>query len=146
MVNNNLIQILKSIGLFLYGLPLEDPYSYTSNKVKSVCISSVERPTLNIDTIRLRVFSLLFTCDDTIWLFELLYNSITTWDGVHKVFLDKYFPLSKKLNLKDKLYKFIALHGESVRSFWDRFIGFMKSVPNPHIDDDSLNEYFRERC
>jgi len=58
------------------------------------------------------------------------------------VFMAKYFPLSKKLNHKDKLNKFVALLGESVSSSWDRFTAFIRSVMNYHIDAESLKEYF----
>ena len=36
----------------------------------------------------------------------------------------------------------MALQGESVSSSWDRFTSFSRSVPNHHIDDESLKEYF----
>uniref|UniRef100_M1DDB4 Integrase core domain containing protein n=1 Tax=Solanum tuberosum TaxID=4113 RepID=M1DDB4_SOLTU len=58
----------------------------------------------------------------------------------------RVFPLSltvsKKLNHKDKVNNFVALPGESVTSSWDRFTGFIRGVPNHHIDDESLKEYF----
>ena len=37
---------------------------------------------------------------------------------------------------------FVALPGESFSSSWDRFTSFLRSVPNHHIDDESLKEYF----
>ena len=36
----------------------------------------------------------------------------------------------------------MALPGESVSSSWDRFTLFLRSVPNHHINDKSLKEYF----
>jgi len=56
--------------------------------------------------------------------------------------MERHFPVSKKLNLKDKLNNFKALLGESISSSWDRFTGFMRIVPNHRIDDESLKEYF----
>ena len=50
--------------------------------------------------------------------------------------------MSKKLNHKDRVNNFVALPGELVSSFWDRFTLFFRSVPNHHIDNDSLKEYF----
>ena len=58
------------------------------------------------------------------------------------VLLVKYYPVSKKLNHKDKVKNFVSLPGESVSSSWDRFTAFVRSVPNNHIDDESLKEYF----
>ena len=36
----------------------------------------------------------------------------------------------------------MALPGESVSSYWDRFTSFFRRVPNHRIDDESLKEYF----
>ncbi|KAK4713556.1 hypothetical protein R3W88_019463 [Solanum pinnatisectum] len=54
----------------------------------------------------------------------------------------KYFPLSMKFNHKDKLNNFVALPGESVSSSWDRFTGFIRSVPNHRIHDELLKKSF----
>ena len=45
--------------------------------------------------------------------------------------------MSKNLNHKDKMNNFVALPGESVSSFLDRFTAFVRSVPYHHIDDES---------
>ena len=37
---------------------------------------------------------------------------------------------------------FVALPGKSISSSWDRFTSFLRSVPNHHINDESLKEYF----
>ena len=37
---------------------------------------------------------------------------------------------------------FVSYPGELVSSSWDRFASFQRSVPNCHIDDESLKEYF----
>ena len=50
--------------------------------------------------------------------------------------------MSKKLNQKDKLNTFVALPEESMSSSCDMFTIFINSVPNHHIDDESLKEYF----
>ena len=50
--------------------------------------------------------------------------------------------MSKKLNYKDKVNNFLALREESVSSFWEKFIAFMRSVRNHHINDELLKEYF----
>ncbi|TMW98728.1 hypothetical protein EJD97_003563, partial [Solanum chilense] len=50
--------------------------------------------------------------------------------------------VSKNLNLKDRVNNFVAFPGESVSNSWDRFTSFVRSVPNNHIDDESLKENF----
>ena len=107
-----------------------------------MCKSFVGRPDLDYDVIGIRVFPLSLTEEATIWLTKLPYNSIFTWNQLRDVFLARYYPVSKKLNLKDRVNNFVVLLGESVSSSWDRFTSFLRSVPNHHVDDESLKEYF----
>ena len=58
------------------------------------------------------------------------------------VFLACYYLVSKKLNHKDRVNNFWALQGESVSSSWDRFISFLRNVPNYRINNESFKEYF----
>ena len=81
-------------------------------KERAVCKSYVGRTELDLDVIGLRVF------------------------------LARYYPVSKKLHHKDWVKNFVALPRESVSSSLDRFTLFLRSVPNHRIDDESLKEYF----
>ncbi|WMV33483.1 hypothetical protein MTR67_026868 [Solanum verrucosum] len=71
-----------------------------------------------------------------------LRSSPTDREWTYEVFKVKYYPVSKKLNHKDRVNNFVALPRESVSSSWDRFTAFVRSVPNHRIDDESLKEYF----
>ena len=97
---------------------------------------------LNLDVIGLRVFSLSLMGVAAIWFTELPYNLIFTWNQLRDVFLARYYPVSKKLNYKDRVNNFVALPGESVSSSSDIFNSFLRSVPNHRIDDKSLKKYF----
>ncbi|XP_049369487.1 uncharacterized protein LOC125834381 [Solanum verrucosum] len=140
VVTSNLMQMLTTRGLFS-GLASEDLHAHMA-KWKIVCKSYMGRPKLDMDFIGLRVFPMSLTRDVVVWFSEHIFNSIQTWDQLHKVFIAKYFPVSKKLNRKDKLNNFVALPGESVSSSWDRLSAFIRSVLNHRIDDESLKEYF----
>ena len=85
---------------------------------------------MDLDVIGLRVFPLSLTEEAPIWFTELPYNSIFTWNNLRDVFLARYYPVSKKLNNKDKVNNFVALPGESVSSFG---IGFLHSCEVAHI-------------
>ena len=107
-----------------------------------MCKSCVQRPDLDLDVIGLRVFPLSLMGESAIWLTELPYNLILTWNQLRDIFLARYYPVCKKLNNKDRVNNFVALPGESVSSSWDRFTSYFRSVPNHRIDDESLKEYF----
>ena len=85
-------------------------------KVWAVCKSCVGRPDLDLDVIGLRVFPLSLMGEAAIWLTELLYNSIFTWNQLRDVFLARFYLVSKKLNHKDRVNNFVDLPGESVKS------------------------------
>ena len=85
---------------------------------------------MDLYVIGLRVFSLSLTGEASIWFTDLPYNSIFTWNQLRDVFLALYYPVSKKLNHKDRVNNFVALLGESVSSSWDRFTSFLRSFPN----------------
>ena len=97
---------------------------------------------MDLDVIGLRVFPLLLTGEVVIWFTKLPYNSIFTWNQLRDVFLAHHYPVSKKLNHKDRVNNFMALQGESVSSSWDKLTSFFRSVPNHRIDDESLKKYF----
>ena len=117
------MQMLIARGLLL-GLPSEDV------KVRAVCKSCVGKPNWNMDVIVLRVFPLSLTGEDTIWFTKFPFNSIFTCNQLMDAFLARYYPVSKKLNNKDKVNNFVALPGESVSSFG---IGFLHSCEVAHI-------------
>ncbi|KAH0678939.1 hypothetical protein KY284_020024 [Solanum tuberosum] len=105
------MQMITTRGLFL-EFPSEDPHAHIA-KIRVVCKSCVGRPNLDMDVIGLRVFPLSLTGDAAIWFTELPYNSICTRNQLRDVFLARYYPVSKKLNHKDRVNNFMALPGES---------------------------------
>ena len=95
-----------------------------------------------MDVIGLRVFPLSLTGEADIWFSELPYNSIFTWNQLRDAFSARYYPVSKKLNHKNRVNNFVTLLGELINSYWDRYTSFLRSVQNHHIGDASQKEYF----
>ena len=116
VVTSSLMQILTARALFS-GLPSEDPHAHIA-KVSVVCKSCVGRLDLDLDVIGLKVFPFSLTGETAIWFTKLPYNSIFTWNQLRVVFLARYYPVSKKLNHKDRVNNFVALPRESVSSSW----------------------------
>ena len=81
-----------------------------------MCKSCVGRPDFDLDVIGLRVFPLSLTREATMWFTKLPYNSIFTWNPLRDVIFERYYPVCKKLNNKDRVNNFVALPGESVSS------------------------------
>ena len=64
-----------------------------------------------MDVIGLRVFPLLLMGEAVIWFTEFSYNLIYTWEQLMDVILERYYPVSKKINQKDRVKNFVALPG-----------------------------------
>ena len=62
---------------------------------------------MDLDVIGLRVFPPSLMGEAAIWFTELPYNSIFTWNQLRDVFLARYYPVSKKLNHKDRVNNFV---------------------------------------
>ena len=116
------MQMLIARGLFS-GLHFEDPHAHI-DKVREVCKSCVGRPDMDLDVVGLRVFPLSLMREADIWFIKLSYNSILSWNQLRDVYLARYYPVSKKLNNKDRVKNFVAIPGESISSSWDRFTSF----------------------
>ena len=61
---------------------------------------------MDLDVMGLGVFPLSLTGEAAMWFTELPYNSIFTWNQLRDVFLSCYYPVSKKLNHKDRVNNF----------------------------------------
>ncbi|MCF7184085.1 retrotransposon gag domain-containing protein, partial [Corynebacterium parakroppenstedtii] len=139
-VSSELLQMLQNRGLFT-GLPSEDPHHHLQNVV-FVCKSVMGTQNLSLDVVGLRVFPLSLTSNTAVWLFELPPGTITSWAELQRVFLERYFPRSKKLKLKDQINNFEQLPGDSISTTWEQFTKCLRSIPNHKIVDDALVEIF----
>lgn len=95
-----------------------------------------------MNVIKLRVLPLSLMGEASIWFIKFPYNSIYTWDQLRDVFLSWYYPVSSKLDHKDRVNNFAALPRDSVSSSWDRSTAYVRGVPNHRIDDESFKVYF----
>jgi len=73
------------------------------------------------DAIRLRLFPFSLKDKAKYWLLNLNANSFTTWDGLSKAFLCKYFPPGKTAKLWNDITSFSQMEVESLYEPWEQF-------------------------
>ncbi|XP_019260355.1 PREDICTED: uncharacterized protein LOC109238374 [Nicotiana attenuata] len=94
------------------------------------------------DSLRLRVFKYSLAGDARRWLQNLPPNSIRSWPELVRAFLAKWFPQSKKSELRDKIFFFKQQPGEHLHEAWDRFKLYLVRSPNHGFPDSILLEKF----
>ncbi|XP_059309981.1 uncharacterized protein LOC132061132 [Lycium ferocissimum] len=57
-------------------------------------------------------------------------NSIATWEEIVKVFLRKWYPPSKRAEIRDQIYEFKQRHGEQLFKAWERYKEYLDRSPN----------------
>nr|GEU96570.1 MAK10-like protein [Tanacetum cinerariifolium] len=61
-------------------------------------------------------------------------RSITTWEDLTTRFLAQFFPLGRKVKLRNDILMFQQHHGESLSEAWTRFKDLLQKVPHHGID------------
>ncbi|KAF7802789.1 uncharacterized protein G2W53_041900 [Senna tora] len=124
------------------GLMNEDPYQHL--KVFHVVCSSMKPERVTEDQIKLRAFP--FSLDDATkeWLFYLPAGSVTTWEGMMRLFLDRYFPSSRVINVRRDICGIKQKVTETLFEYWERFKKLCASCPQHDIPEQSLLHYFYE--
>ncbi|KAH9741368.1 Endonuclease [Citrus sinensis] len=95
-----------------HGFAGEDPHKHL--KEFHVVCSSMRPQGVTEEQIKLRAFP--FSVDGLAkdWLYYLPPGSITTWNGLKKQFLEKYFPASRAANIRKDICGIRQLPGETL--------------------------------
>ena len=93
----------------------EDPNKHL--KEFHVVCSSTKSTGISEDQVKLRAF--LFSLADSAkeWLYYLPSGTVTTWNEMKKLFLEKYFPASKAANIRKEICGIRQLNGESLYEY-----------------------------
>ncbi|KAM2151482.1 hypothetical protein ACFX1R_045923 [Malus domestica] len=137
---------LKSILLHhipkFHGLSMEDPNKHLK-EFEVVCSSMTP---VNVDGSILKMkafpFSLLEKAKD--WLYELAPRTVTSWENIKRVFLDKLFPTSQVILLRKRISGIQQNLGESFPTYYERFKTLVASCPQHQMEDELLLQYFYE--
>ncbi|KAF7832925.1 DNA-directed DNA polymerase [Senna tora] len=109
---------------------------------------SIATPTLQVPLelksglIHLVPFSLDVAAKE--WLFYLPARSITSWEGMMRIFLDRYFPSSRVINVRRDICGIKQKVTETLFEYWERFKKLCASCPQHDIPEQSPLHYFYE--
>ncbi|XP_020209423.1 uncharacterized protein LOC109794384 [Cajanus cajan] len=78
------------------------------------------------------------------WLYYLAPRSITSWDVLKRMFLEKFFPASRTTAIRKDISGIRQLGGESLYEYWERFKKLCASCPHHQISEQLLLQYFYE--
>ncbi|XP_025983785.1 uncharacterized protein, partial [Glycine max] len=125
-----------------HGLAGEDPHKHL--KEFHIVCSTMKPPDVQEDHIFLKAFphSLEGVAKD--WLYYLAPRSITSWDDLKRVFLEKFFPASRTTTIRKDNSGIRQLSGESLYEYWERFKKLCASCPHHQISEQLLLQYFYE--
>ncbi|KAM1818556.1 hypothetical protein ACFX11_000340 [Malus domestica] len=124
------------------GLSMEDPNKHLK-EFEVVCSSMTP---INVDGNILMMkafpFSLVEKAKD--WLYELALGTVTSWESMKKVFLEKFFPTLRVILLRKKISDIQQSQGESFPAYYERFKALVASCPQHQMKEELLLQYFYE--
>ena len=125
-----------------HGLAGEDPHKHL--KEFHIVCSTMRPQNVQEDHIFLKAFP--FSLEDLAkdWLYYLTPGSVTSWDDLKKLFLEKFFPASRTTAIRKDISGIRQLAGESLYEYWERFKRLCASCPHHQIFEQILLQYFYE--
>lgn len=131
-LKSGLIHLLPSF----HGLAGEDPHKHL--KEFHVVCTSMKPTGVTEEQIKLRAFPFSLKDSSKDWLYYLPSGSITTWEEIKRLFLEKYFPASRAANIRKSICGVRQNNGESLHEYWECFKRLCASFPHHRISDQLL--------
>ena len=125
-----------------HGFAGEDPNKHL--KEFHVVCSSMRPTGVTEEQINLRAFPFSLANLAKDWLYYLPSKTNTTWNGIKKAFLERYFPKSKAANIRKEICGIRRYNGETLYEYWERFKKLCASCPHHQISEQLLIQYFYE--
>ncbi|XP_045802734.1 uncharacterized protein LOC123896385 [Trifolium pratense] len=125
-----------------HGLAGEDPHKHLK-EFQVVCSTPLRPEGITEDHIKLRAFPFSLQGAAKDWLYYLEPNSVSTWNDLKKVFLERYFPASRAASIRKEICG-IGQGNESLAEYWERFKHLVSSCPQHQITEQLLIQYFYE--
>nr|KYP42920.1 hypothetical protein KK1_035669 [Cajanus cajan] len=125
-----------------HGHAGEDPHK--NLKEFHIVCSTMKPPDVQEDHIYLKAFPHLLEGFAKDWLYYLAPRSITSWDDLKRMFLEKFFPASRTTAIRKDISGIRQLGRESLYEYWERFKKLCASCPHHQISEQLLLQYFYE--
>ena len=125
-----------------HGLAGEDPHKHL--KEFHVVCTSMKPTGVSEEQIKMRAFPFSLKDSAKDWLYYLPSGSVTTWNEMKRLFLEKYFPASRAANIRKEICGVKQHNGESLYEYWERFKKLCASCPHHQISEQLLIQYFYE--
>ncbi|XP_068636081.1 uncharacterized protein [Aristolochia californica] len=124
-----------------HGLAGEDPHKHLK-EFHVVCTSMIPME-ITEEQIKLRAFPFSLKDSAKDWLYYLPFGSITTWNEMKRLFLEKYFPVSRADNIRKEICG-VRQHKESPYTNIGNVSRICASCPHHQISEQLLIQYFYE--
>ena len=82
------------------------------------------------DAIRLQLFPFSLNSKAKAWLTSLPLGTITTWKGLVRSFLTKYFSPVKSAKMRNDITNFFQQDQESLYEAWERYKDLIRKCPH----------------
>nr|GEX03821.1 reverse transcriptase domain-containing protein [Tanacetum cinerariifolium] len=117
-LKNDMIQQVQNSSQF-HGLPGDDANKHLDKFLHVT--QSIKVNGVTDDALRLYLFPHSLTHHATAWFDHLPKNSITTFEQMAKIFVEKYFPPSIVTKLRNEITNFYQRPDESLFEAWERY-------------------------
>nr|GEU96632.1 hypothetical protein [Tanacetum cinerariifolium]GEV08251.1 hypothetical protein [Tanacetum cinerariifolium] len=125
-LKHGLINLVQNKQFFRHDK--EEPHAHIHyfNKITS----TMRVPNIPSSSIKLMLFHFSLEGAAQIWLEKEPPRSILTWDDLVSKFINKFFPPSKMINLRNEITRFQQRFDESFNEAWDRFNDLLRACPH----------------
>ncbi|XP_050117663.1 uncharacterized protein LOC126595398 [Malus sylvestris] len=125
-----------------HGLSSDDPNMHIAEFLMG-CKNILVRG-FSAESIKLCLFPYTLKDQARRWLLTLPSGSITTWAQLSEIFLNKYYPASKTLDMRTQILSFAQKPNEEFHEAWERFKELIRKCPHPGINTtDQMHIFFR---